>query len=88
MRLSFNLKQRFFYDVNNHNILANLSSIAVGTAIGWTSPVSPKLNDATLTDTPLTFVPSAQQLSWIGALVPLGALIGIRIFTTTLHTQL
>ncbi len=57
-------------------VVVSISSIAVGTAIGWTSPVSPKLSDVDLTDTPLTSVPDAQQLSWIGALVPLGALIG------------
>ncbi|KAG4073186.1 hypothetical protein HA402_002575 [Bradysia odoriphaga] len=56
-------------------VLVNVASVAVGTAIGWTSPVSPKLNDEELTDTPLSSVPDAQELSWIGALVPLGALI-------------
>lgn len=54
-----------------------MASVAVGTAIGWTSPVSPKLSDKDLTDTPLSSVPSAQELAWVGALVPLGALIGI-----------
>jgi len=56
-------------------VLVNISSVAVGTSLGWTSPVQPKLNDPDIEDTPLTFVPTTQELSWIGALAPLGALI-------------
>lgn len=47
----------------------------MGTSLGWTSPVSPKLSDPGMTDTPLKLVPSSQELAWVGALVPLGALI-------------
>ena len=55
---------------------ANLSSVALGTTLGWTSPAFPKLNDVTMEDTPLSYNPSAEELSWIGSLVALGALAG------------
>lgn len=59
----------FFY-------LVNLSSMAVGTTLGWTAPVNPKLNDESLSDTPLSAVPTDDEASWIGSLVALGAVIG------------
>lgn len=56
---------------------ANISSIALGTTLGWTSPAFPKLtNENDLSDSPLSFVPSKEELSWIGSLVALGALFG------------
>ena len=56
---------------------ANLSSVALGTTLGWTSPAFPKLtNEQDLSDSPLSFVPSKEELSWIGSLVALGALFG------------
>ena len=59
---------------------ANLSSVALGTTLGWTSPAFPKLtNENDLSDSPLSFVPSKEELSWIGSLVALGALFGNRI---------
>lgn len=57
-------------------ISANLSSVALGTTLGWTSPAFPKFQDITLSDSPLSFVPSTEELSWIGSLVALGALVG------------
>ncbi|CAO1352409.1 unnamed protein product [Diamesa tonsa] len=56
-------------------VLSNISSIALGTTLGWTSPAFPKLtNENDLSDSPLSFVPSKEELSWIGSLVALGAL--------------
>ena len=61
--------------------IANLSSVALGTTLGWTSPAFPKLtNENDLSDSPLSFVPSKEELSWIGSLVALGALFGNRIY--------
>ncbi|XP_063710060.1 facilitated trehalose transporter Tret1-like [Culicoides brevitarsis] len=57
-------------------IIVNLSAAAVGTCLGWTAPVNPKLNDASLKDSPLDAVPTVDEASWIGSLVALGAVIG------------
>lgn len=58
--------------------LANLSSVVLGTTLGWTSPVFPKLapEDKNIDNSPLSFIPDDAQLSWIGSLVALGALMG------------
>ncbi len=50
--------------------------MAVGTTLGWTSPVGSKLEDPELKDSPLSSVVSSEESSWIGSLVALGALIG------------
>ncbi|CAO1330813.1 unnamed protein product [Diamesa serratosioi] len=56
-------------------VLSNIISVALGTTLGWTSPAIPKLtNESDLSDSPLSFVPSKEELSWIGSLVALGAL--------------
>jgi hypothetical protein len=57
---------------------ANLSSVALGTTLGWTSPAFPKIDpaDKDLSDSPLSYIPDADELSWIGSLVALGALMG------------
>lgn len=55
---------------------ANLSSFAVGTTLGWTAPISPKLKDPSLTDSPLSAVPTTDEFAWIGSLVALAAFIG------------
>lgn len=67
------------YNYLNYLLLffkANLSSVAVGTTLGWTSPVFPKLTDKAMSDTPLSSIPDPEELAWIGSLVALGALIG------------
>lgn len=64
------------FSYSNISLLVNLSSMAVGTTLGWTAPVNPKLNDKLLTDTPLSAVPTEDESSWIGSLVALGAVIG------------
>ncbi|XP_011869616.1 PREDICTED: solute carrier family 2, facilitated glucose transporter member 8-like [Vollenhovia emeryi] len=52
---------------------ANLSVLATGAAIGWTSPILPVLeNDGG----PLGSRISRDQSSWIGSLVAVGALVG------------
>lgn len=50
--------------------------MAVGLCLGWTSPVNPKLSNIDLEDSPLAYVPSSDEMSWIASLVALGALIG------------
>uniref|UniRef100_A0A1Y9H2R2 Facilitated trehalose transporter Tret1 n=1 Tax=Anopheles dirus TaxID=7168 RepID=A0A1Y9H2R2_9DIPT len=55
-------------------IIVNLASVMVGTALGWTSPVGPKL--ASKDTTPLETIPSVSESSWIASLVAMGALIG------------
>ncbi|CRL00581.1 CLUMA_CG013841, isoform A [Clunio marinus] len=52
----------------------NLSSVALGTTLGWTSPGLPKLLDETHSDSPLYFIPSKDEISWIGSLLAVGAL--------------
>ena len=50
--------------------------MVVGLCLGWTSPINPKLTDVELKDSPLAYVPSSEEMSWIASLVALGALIG------------
>jgi SP family facilitated glucose transporter-like MFS transporter 8 len=54
---------------------ANLSSVVVGNALGWSSPVFSKFSKPG-TESPLSVEPTAEELSWIGSLVALGALVG------------
>lgn len=61
-------------------VVVSIASIAAGTAIGWSSPVNPKLKDVTLADTPLDRVANSSELSWIGSLVALGAFISKDFF--------
>ena len=52
----------------------NLASLTCGVSFGWTSPVLPKLqsNETTPFDEPVT----VGQASWIGSLLPVGAVLG------------
>lgn len=56
-------------------ITVNLASVALGTCLGWTSPMGPvyKSNDTSVN--PLDVIPTTAEESWIGSLVALGALI-------------
>ncbi|XP_053681314.1 facilitated trehalose transporter Tret1 [Anopheles nili] len=54
-------------------IIVNLASVMVGTALGWTSPVGPKL--ASKITSPLDTIPTVSENSWIASLVAVGALI-------------
>lgn len=56
-------------------VTVNLASVALGTCLGWTSPMGPvyKSNDTNVN--PLDVIPTTAEESWIGSLVALGALI-------------
>lgn len=56
-------------------VIVNFGSIAAGTAIGWSSPINPKIKDEALVDTPLNRVATGTEISWIGSLLALGAFI-------------
>uniref|UniRef100_T1DE67 Facilitated trehalose transporter Tret1 n=1 Tax=Psorophora albipes TaxID=869069 RepID=T1DE67_9DIPT len=56
-------------------VTVNLASVALGTCLGWTSPVNPQLESNNTNINPLDEVPSSSEMSWIGSLVALGALI-------------
>ncbi|XP_053668923.1 facilitated trehalose transporter Tret1-like [Anopheles marshallii] len=55
-------------------ILANMSIVCTGCAMGWTSPVESKLSHPQLS--PLSKVPSGTEFSWIGSILALGSLAG------------
>lgn len=55
-------------------ICVNISSFAIGTCLGWTSPTLPKLKSNT-TDSPLDFPIDSEQDAWISSLIALGALV-------------
>lgn len=55
--------------------LANIIGISWGTAIGWSSPAIAKMSTGA-PDSPLDFIPTADQLSWIGSCLPIGGLVG------------
>ena len=38
------------------------------------------MTDESLSDSPLDFIPTADQLSWIGSILPLGGLVGPLVF--------
>ncbi|XP_055850762.1 facilitated trehalose transporter Tret1-like [Episyrphus balteatus] len=52
---------------------ANMSNFALGTCIGWTSPVMPKLSDHTY-DSPLSEAVTVTQQGWISSLITIGAI--------------
>ncbi|XP_043525601.1 solute carrier family 2, facilitated glucose transporter member 8-like [Frieseomelitta varia] len=54
---------------------ANLCCVASGALLGWTSPVLPNLG-STLEDNPLGRKITADENSWIGSLISVGAIIG------------
>ncbi|KAK1136079.1 hypothetical protein K0M31_000648 [Melipona bicolor] len=56
-------------------ISANLCCVASGALLGWTSPVLPNLG-STLEDNPLGRTITADENSWIGSLISVGAIIG------------
>ncbi|XP_058455367.1 facilitated trehalose transporter Tret1-like [Malaya genurostris] len=55
-------------------LVANLSIACMGASMAWTSPVEPKLNN--LNESPLSRIPTASELSWIGSILTLGSLTG------------
>ncbi|XP_053946925.1 facilitated trehalose transporter Tret1-like isoform X2 [Anastrepha ludens] len=54
-------------------VAANLSAFAVGTCIGWTSPVGPKLKALDSTDSPLDHPITTVDDAWISSILLLGA---------------
>ncbi|KAK5644662.1 hypothetical protein RI129_005962 [Pyrocoelia pectoralis] len=57
--------------------VAHLTSFACGVALGWTSPVIPKLNgEIEPENNPLSQPITMHQQSWLGSLLPLGAVLG------------
>ncbi|XP_043256954.1 facilitated trehalose transporter Tret1-2 homolog [Colletes gigas] len=54
---------------------ANLCTAAAGALLGWTSPILPKLTNST-EDNPLGRVITSDESTWIGSLVPVGAMFG------------
>ncbi|XP_055850761.1 facilitated trehalose transporter Tret1-like [Episyrphus balteatus] len=53
-------------------ICVNMMSFTIGTYVGWTSPVMPKLRDQTA-DSPLNVGVTAAQEGWISSLTSIGA---------------
>lgn len=64
-----------FVNLTTEIFTANIVGISWGTAIGWSSPAIAKMVDQ-LADSPLDYVPSPEQLSWIGSILPIGGLVG------------
>lgn len=56
-------------------VTVNLASVALGTCLGWTSPVVPQIKSNDTSVNPLSEIPTTAEQSWIGSLVALGALI-------------
>ena len=56
---------------------ATLGNLIMGTCIGWSSPAGPLLKDGPGKD---GFNMSDQEISWVGCLMPAGALLG-KIFS-------
>ncbi|KPJ19334.1 Facilitated trehalose transporter Tret1 [Papilio machaon] len=55
---------------------ANIAIASTGYSMGWTSPVNIKLQDKNATDSPLSEPLTADELAWVGSLLPVGAIFG------------
>lgn len=51
--------------------IATIGGFIVGTALGWTAPAGPMMEN-----NQYSFVVSNESLAWIGACMPLGAMLG------------
>ncbi|XP_055850763.1 facilitated trehalose transporter Tret1-like [Episyrphus balteatus] len=60
------------------SVIANLAYFSLGTCIGWTSPIIPKLRDHTA-DSPLSKSIGQVEEGWISSFIAIGALIGCPI---------
>lgn len=58
-----------------HLLAANIIGISWGTTIGWSSPSIVKMSAGSM-DSPLDFVPTAEEFSWIGSFLCIGGLVG------------
>ncbi|BFF92931.1 facilitated trehalose transporter Tret1 [Drosophila madeirensis] len=56
-------------------VAANLSAFVVGTCLGWTSPIGPKLKTEDTSDSPLDRPITSDEDAWISSLIAIGALI-------------
>lgn len=56
-------------------VAANLSAFAVGTCLGWTSPIAPKLKSDDTSDSPLNHKINSEEDAWISSIVAIGALV-------------
>ncbi|ALC47794.1 CG1213, partial [Drosophila busckii] len=56
-------------------VAANLSAFVVGTCLGWTSPIGPKLKSNDISDSPLDRPITNDEDAWISSLIAIGALI-------------
>ncbi|XP_063629801.1 facilitated trehalose transporter Tret1-like [Cydia splendana] len=56
--------------------IANIGIVITGYSMGWTSPVTVKLKDSNLTESPLAAPITVDQESWIGSILNLGAILG------------
>ena len=65
----------------------NLSSAALGTTLGWTAPVFPKLENIN-DDNPLGRIPTPDEKSWIGAIIAIGALVGKFLLSLCIYNLL
>lgn len=79
MHLTNSLKKR---NVILAVICANMSNFAIGTSIGWSSPILPKLSQH-LSDSPLAEAITSAQVGWISSISTIGG-----IFTSLVAGQL
>jgi len=56
------------FDVHN---IATIGGFIAGTALGWTAPAGPMMEN-----NQYSFAISNENLAWIGACMPLGAMLG------------
>lgn len=55
----------------------NIIALSVGASIGWSSPFLPLLSSE---ESPISVALNADQASWVGSLLALGALFGTLLF--------
>ncbi|XP_030239813.1 facilitated trehalose transporter Tret1 [Drosophila navojoa] len=56
-------------------VAANLSAFVVGTCLGWTSPILPKLKSNDTSDSPLDRPITSEEDAYISSLIAIGALV-------------
>lgn len=72
-------KMENFVKLTAYLFVANIIGISWGCSIGWSSPAIVKMTKD-LPDSPLDYIPSSEQLSWIGSILPIGGLVGPILF--------
>jgi sugar porter (SP) family MFS transporter len=61
-------------------LAGNLISFGAGTSLSWSSPILPRLNDSDVHSIPFGRQITAEENSWIGSLLALGAVFGPLLF--------